>query len=124
MTFEEFENKFCNQCGTQRCERDGEWLDACGMWDRMKDLKYAIIYLNERNKTIMSNDESICNNLFNEGVTSKVPQVGKFVRFNHAPIPGYGEYVLFHQLNNSIKNGVYYEVRGCDPKTTNDNYNE
>lgn len=32
MTFEQFENKFCKQCGTQHCEREGEWLDDCGMW--------------------------------------------------------------------------------------------
>lgn len=124
MTFEEFENKFCNQCGTQSCEREGEWLDACGLWNKMKDLTYAIIYLNERNKTVMSKNENICTNIFNEGVTSTVPPVGKFVRLNDTPIHGYGEYVLLHQLNNSIKNGAYYDVIGCGQKYANEKDND
>lgn len=47
---EEFYNKYCANCGSQRCTRDGEWLEACEHYKKEQDTtekKYNIEdYLN------------------------------------------------------------------------------
>jgi len=32
MTKEEFINKYCYNCGSQRCDQSDEWLESCKYW--------------------------------------------------------------------------------------------
>lgn len=114
MTFEQFENKFCKQCGTQHCEREGEWLDDCGMWGRMKDLDYAVIYWNKENNTVMSENKTACYQLFNEGITEIVPKIGEYLtmKVNSINYPfDYAKWILKNEINNNVKCDTFYEVK-------------